>query len=41
MFHVNVVVNKNTAGKGVGKSKKIAEQNAAKDALSREGYFNE
>lgn len=41
MFHVNVVVNKNVVGKGVGKSKKIAEQNAAKDALILEGQFNE
>ena len=41
MFHVSVVVNKNVVGKGSGKSKKIAEQNAAKDALTLEGQFNE
>lgn len=41
MFHVNVVVNKKVVGKGAGKSKKIAEQNAAKDALIQEGQFNE
>jgi ribonuclease-3 len=33
VFHVNAVVNKKVVGKGVGKNKKIAEQNAAKDAL--------
>jgi dsRNA-specific ribonuclease len=38
---VNVIVNKNVAGKGVGKNKKIAEQNAAKDALIQEGCLNE
>lgn len=41
VFHVNVVVNKNVVGKGVGKNKKIAEQNAAKDALIQEGQLNE
>jgi len=41
VFHVNVMVNKNVAGKGVGKNKKIAEQNAAKDALIQEGCLNE
>lgn len=41
MFHVSVVINKNEAGKGMGKSKKIAEQDAAKDALTNEGLFNE
>lgn len=40
-FHVNVVVNKKVVGKGQGKSKKIAEQNAAKDALIQEGQFHE
>lgn len=41
MFHVNVLVNKNVVGKGTGKSKKIAEQNAAKAALIKEGQYNE
>lgn len=41
VFHVNVVVNKNEVGKGIGKNKKIAEQNAAKDALIQEGQLNE
>ena len=41
MFHVNAVVNKNIVGKGFGRSKKTAEQNAAKDALLQEGLFNE
>ncbi len=40
MFHVNVVVNKKVVGKGVGKSKKIAEQDAAKAALFAEGQLN-
>ena len=40
MFHVNVVVNKKIVGKGSGKSKKIAEQNAAKNALYAEGQLN-
>jgi dsRNA-specific ribonuclease len=35
------VVNKKVVGKGVGKNKKIAEQNAAKDALIKEGQLNE
>ena len=41
MFHVNVVVNKVTVGTGSGKSKKIAEQDAAKSALIFEGQINE
>jgi ribonuclease-3 len=41
LFHVNAVVNKKVVGKGVGKNKKIAEQNAAKDALIKEGQLNE
>ena len=40
-FHVNVVVNKKVVGKGIGKNKKIAEQDAAKDALIQEGRLNE
>lgn len=40
MFHVNVLVNKNVVGKGSGKSKKLAEQNAAKNALKSEGQLN-
>ena len=34
-FEVNVVVENIIYGKGVGKTKKEAEQNAAKDALSK------
>jgi len=41
MFHVNVLVNKVPVGKGAGKSKKIAEQDAAKNALIFEGQINE
>jgi len=41
MFHVNVLVNKVTVGTGAGKSKKIAEQDAAKNALIFEGQINE
>ncbi|MDD4439697.1 MAG: ribonuclease III [Tissierellia bacterium] len=41
VFYVNVMVNKNVVGKGIGKNKKIAEQNAAKDALIQEGLLNE
>lgn len=41
MFHVNVMVNKNIVGKGSGKSKKLAEQDAAKQALIYEGILNE
>ncbi|MDF2616506.1 MAG: rnc [Sedimentibacter sp.] len=41
MFHVNVLVNKTVVGKGNGKSKKLAEQDAAKNALMSEGQLNE
>jgi len=41
VFHVSVAINKNVAGKGVGRNKKIAEQNAAKDALIKEGHLDE
>ena len=41
LFHVNVLVNKVVVGKGVGKSKKLAEQDAAKNALDSEGQLNE
>lgn len=41
MFHVNALVNKVTVGTGAGKSKKIAEQDAAKNALIFEGQINE
>lgn len=41
MFHVNVLVNKVVVGTGVGKSKKIAEQDAARKALIFEGQINE
>lgn len=41
MFHVNVAVNKTVVGSGVGKSKKLAEQDAAKNALIYEGQINE
>lgn len=41
MFHVNVTVNKATVGSGSGKSKKLAEQDAAKNALINEGQINE
>jgi ribonuclease-3 len=41
MFHVNVLVNKVVVGTGSGKSKKIAEQDAAKSALVFEGQINE
>jgi len=41
MFHVNVLVNKTVVGKGTGKSKKLAEQDAAKNALKSEGQLNE
>jgi len=41
MFHVNVLVNKTVVGKGTGKSKKLAEQDAAKNALMSEGQLNE
>lgn len=41
MFHVNVIVNKKIVGAGIGKSKKLAEQDAAKNALIFEGQVNE
>lgn len=41
LFHVNVLVNKTVVGKGNGKSKKLAEQDAAKNALMSEGQLNE
>lgn len=37
-FTVNVMLNSNVIGTGIGKSKKSAEQNAAKEALSLMGY---
>jgi len=41
MFHVNVLINKQIVGTGAGKSKKIAEQDAAKNALIFERQLNE
>lgn len=41
MFYVNVIINKSVAGKGSGKSKKLAEQDAARNALISEGQLNE
>lgn len=41
MFHLNVLVNKVVVGTGSGKSKKIAEQDAARNALIFEGQINE
>lgn len=41
MFHINVLVNKTIVGKGSGKSKKLAEQDAAKNALILAGQLNE
>jgi len=41
LFHVNVLVNKIVVGRGSGKSKKLAEQDAAKTALIAEGQSNE
>lgn len=41
MFHVNVLVNKTVVGQGSGKSKKLAEQDAAKNALISEGQLDE
>ncbi len=41
VFHVNVLVNKKVVGKGSGKNKKEAEQNAAREALIQEGQLNE
>jgi ribonuclease-3 len=40
VFHVNVLVNKAVVGQGTGKSKKLAEQDAAKNALRLEGQLN-
>lgn len=37
-FEVEVLLNSNVIGSGVGKSKKSAEQNAAKEALELMGY---
>lgn len=37
-FTVNVMLNSNVIGTGIGKSKKSAEQNAAKEALLLMGY---
>lgn len=34
IFHINVIVNNNIVGKGLGRNKKEAEQMAAKEALS-------
>ncbi len=39
-FHVNVLVNKVVLGRGEGKSKKLAEQDAAKNALIAEDQIN-
>lgn len=41
VFHVDVVINRVVAGSGLGKSKKLAEQEAAKNALTSEGQINE
>ena len=41
VFHVDVVINRAVAGSGSGKSKKLAEQEAAKNALISEGQINE
>lgn len=41
MFHIDVMVNKNVVGSGAGKSKKLAEQDAARDALCKVGELNE
>lgn len=41
VFHVNVTVNKIVVGSGSGKSKKLAEQEAAKNALITEGRIDE
>ncbi len=40
LFHVEALVNKVVVGKGTGKSKKLAEQDAAKNALKAEGQLN-
>ncbi|WP_246346165.1 ribonuclease III [Sedimentibacter hydroxybenzoicus] len=41
VFHVDVVINRVVTGSGSGKSKKLAEQEAAKNALISEGQINE
>ena len=41
MFYVDLLVNKKKFGDGTGKSKKIAEQNAARKALIRLGEIHE
>ena len=38
VFSVEVRINNNPIGKGMGKSKKEAEQNAAKETLKMMGY---
>ena len=40
LFHVAALVNKVVVGRGTGKSKKLAEQDAAKNALKAEGQLN-
>ena len=40
VFVVRAVLNNNVVGEGTGKSKKAAEQNAAKEALALFGYGN-
>ena len=40
-FYIDVVVNNETIGMGRGRSKKEAEQLAAKEALIRLGIFHE
>lgn len=40
LFHVDVLFNKIVVGKGIGKSKKNAEQDAAKNALAKEGQIH-
>jgi len=38
LFHVQVVINEQVAGTGSGSSKKLAQQDAARDALIKLGY---
>jgi ribonuclease-3 len=38
IFEVQAVLNNNVVGEGKGRSKKVAEQNAAKEALALFGY---
>lgn len=40
IFEIKVVLNNNMLGKGTGRSKKTAEQNAAREALALFGYKN-